>query len=236
MGRSPKYKRVVLKISGEIFGDGSSLDIATLDRISDELIKANKQVEIALVVGGGNIWRGEEAHRLLGISKVTADYIGMIGTLINGLTLQSVLESKGEVARIMSAIGVDKIAEPYIRRRAIKHLEKGRIIIFTCGTGRPYFTTDTAAALIGIEIDADVILKGTKVDGVYDADPIKTEHAKKYDKLSYSDVINKKLGIMDLTAITLCSENKLPIIVFNIMEKDSLEKIIMGEPKGTSIS
>ena len=236
MGKNPKYKRVILKISGEIFGDGSTLNSATLDRISDELIKANKQVEIALVMGGGNIWRGEEAHRQFGISKVTAHYIGMIGTLINGLTLQSVLESKGEAARIMSAIGVNKIAEPYIRRRAIKHLEKGRIIIFTCGTGRPYFTTDTAAALIGVEIDADVILKGTKVDGVYDTDPMKTKHAKKYDKISYSDVINKKLGIMDLTAITLCSENKLPIIVFNIMEKDSLEKIIMGESKGTSIS
>lgn len=234
--KNPKYRRVILKISGEIFGDSASLDIATLDRISDELIKVNKRVEIALVIGGGNIWRGEEAHRALGISKVTADYIGMIGTLINGLALQSVLESKGGVARIMSAIGVDKIAEPYIRRRAIKHLQKGRIIIFTCGTGRPYFTTDTAAALIGIEIGADVILKGTKVDGVYDADPMKTKHAKRYDKISYSDIINKKLGIMDLTAITLCSENKLPIIVFNIMERGSLEKIVMGEPKGTSIS
>lgn len=236
MGRSPKYKRVVLKISGEIFGDGSSLDTANLDRISDELIKANKQVEIALVIGGGNIWRGEEAHRLFGISKITAHHIGMIGTLINGLALQSVIESKGQVARIMSAIGVDKIAEPYIRNRAIKHLEKGRIIIFTCGTGRPYFTTDTAAALIGIEIGVDVILKGTKVDGVYDADPMKTKHAKKYDELSYSDVINNKLGVMDLTAITLCAENKLPIIVFNVMENNSLEKIIMGEPKGTRIS
>lgn len=236
MGRSPKYKRIVLKISGEIFGDGSSLNTATLDRISDELLKANKQVEIALVIGGGNIWRGEEAHRLFGISKIAAHYIGMIGTLINGLALQSVLESKGEVSRIMSAIGVEKIAEPYIRNRAIKQLEKGRIIIFTCGTGRPYFTTDTAAALIGIEIGADVILKGTKVDGVYDADPMKMKHAKKYDKLSYSDVINNKLGVMDLTAITLCAENKLPIIVFNVMENNSLEKIIMGEPKGTIIS
>jgi len=236
LGRSPKYKLIILKISGEIFGDSSSLDTATLDRISEELIKANKQVEIALVIGGGNIWRGEEAHRLFGISKITAHYIGMIGTLINGLTLQSVLESKGGVARIMSAIGVDKIVEPYIRKRAIKHLEKGTIIIFTCGTGRPYFTTDTAAALIGIEIGADIVLKGTKVDGVYDVDPMKTRHAKKYDKISYSDVINRKLGIMDLTAVTLCSENKLPIIVFNVMENNSLEKIIMGEPKGTSIS
>lgn len=192
-------------------------------------------VEIAIVIGGGNIFRGQEA-RAAGIPRVQGDYMGMLATCINGLALQSALENQGIYTRLISAIEMRQIAEPYIRRRAIRHLEKGRVVIFSSGTGSPYFTTDSTAALRANEINADVILKGTRVDGVYSNDPEKDPQATKFDKLSFSKVISLGLSVMDMTAFTLCKENDLPIIVFNIGEKGNLEKVVKGEPVGTLIS
>lgn len=233
------YKRIVLKLSGEIFAGNKrfGLDAGILDYIADEIvITHNAGVEMALVVGGGNIFRGTTDAGKLGIERAIADYVGMLSTVINALILQSVLERKGKITRLMSAIEVAKLAEPYIRRRAIRHLEKGRIVLFASGTGSPYFTTDTAAVLRGIEIGANAILKGTKVNGVYSADPEKQRDAVLYKKLSYSEVFRKKLRVMDLTAITLCSENKLPIVVFNIKKKGNLNKVVFKKGVGTLIS
>ena len=233
----PKYKRVVLKISGEALQSdkGYGIDLAAISSISSQLIEVHKLgLEIAIVIGGGNIFRGEVAASL-GMDRSTADYMGMLATVINGLALQDVLERDGISTRVQSAITMRALTEPYIRRRAVRHLDKGRIVIFVCGTGNPYFTTDTAAALRAMEIGADAILKGTKVDGVYDSDPMKNTSAKMFKELKYIDVLNKGLKVMDATAITLCMEKKLPIVVFNLFKKGNLNKVITGSDIGTIV-
>lgn len=192
-------------------------------------------VEVAVVVGGGNIWRGEKAAEELSMERTSADQIGMLGTVINGLALQSVLEKNGMEARVQTAIDMQEIAEPYIKRKAMKHLEKGRIVIFAAGTGNPYFTTDTAATLRGLEIEADVLLKATKVDGVYDKDPVLYSDARKINELQYIDALVNRLKVMDATAFSLCMDNKLPVIVFNIGEPGNLMKVIIGENIGTKV-
>lgn len=212
------------------------IDSDVLEKISDEVYSVIKLgVETGIVIGGGNIYRGLSAHKQ-GIDRVTGDQMGMLATVINSLALQNSLEKRGIYTRVQSAIKMDEIAEPFILRRALRHLEKKRVVIFSSGTGSPYFTTDTAAALRGIEIKADVIIKGTRVDGVYDCDPEKNKKAKLFKKLSYNDVLEKDLRVMDLTAITLCQENRLPIKVFNMNVKDNLRKLVLGEPTGTLIS
>lgn len=233
----PRYKRILLKLSGEaLMGDkGYGIDPATVEYMAAEIKKAvDLGVEIAIVIGGGNIFRGVEAS-VRGMERASADYIGMLATVINALALQNALEKIGLQTRVQSAIEMRELAETYIRRRAIRHLEKGRVVIFGAGTGNPYFTTDTAAALRAMEIGADVIIKGTKVDGVYTADPIKDPKAKKFDEISYLDVIKKNLKVMDSTAITLCMDNNLPIVVFNIKKPDNIKKIILGKKIGTIV-
>ena len=233
----PKYRRVLLKLSGEaLMGDrGYGIDPSTVEYMANEIKKvANLGVEIAIVIGGGNIFRGVEAS-VKGMERASADYIGMLATVINALALQNALEKIGLQTRVQSAIEMRELAETYIRRRAIRHLEKGRVVIFGAGTGNPYFTTDTAAALRAMEIGADVIIKGTKVDGVYTADPIKHPDAKKFDEISYIDVIKKNLKVMDSTAITLCMDNNLPIVVFNIKRPDNIKKIVLGKKVGTIV-
>lgn len=233
------YKRILLKLSGEIFAGENKfgVDSNILNRVTKEIAEIHKlKIQTGIVIGGGNIFRGEAEAKKLGIERVVGDYVGMLATVINGLILQNELEKEGVPTRLISAIEVSKLAEPYIRRRAIRHLEKGRVVLFACGTGNPYFTTDTAAVLRGIEICADVILKGTKVEGVYSADPHKDSKAKFYKKLTYHDVLKAGLKVMDLTAITLCSENKLPILVFNIKTPGNLKKVITGKPIGTIVS
>jgi len=234
-----KYKRVLLKLSGESFkGSGSYIiDSATVDRVASQIKKAiQMHVEIAIVVGGGNIWRGSQAEKD-GVDRATADYAGMLATLINSLMLQDALERVGVVTRTQSALTMQQVAEPYIRRRAMRHLEKGRVVILACGSGNPYMTTDTAAALRAIEIEADVLLMSkNNVDGVYSADPKLDPSARKYDRLTYLDALNQRLGVMDSTALSLCLENKVPIIVFNLDMENSLEKVICGEPIGTLIT
>ena len=232
-----KYKRVLLKLSGEsLMGKQNyGIDSDILNYIADEVVKAVKTgVEIGIVIGGGNIYRGLSAVQQ-GVSRFTGDLMGMLATTINSIALQNSLEKRGFYTRLQSAIRMEEIAEPLIIRRAIRHLEKKRIVIFAAGTGEPYFTTDTAAALRAIEINADVILKGTRVDGVFDSDPEKNKNSKLFKKLSYSDVLEKNLRVMDLTSITLCKENKLPIIVFNMNKKDNLMKIISGVRIGTIV-
>ena len=234
----PKYQRVVLKISGEALLGNQDFGISAevLKRVSQEISKVAKTgIQIAIVIGGGNIFRGREAKKL-GIDQATGDYMGMLATLINALALQVALENQGLEVRVMSAINMIAIAEPYIRRRAIRHLEKGRIVIFAAGTGNPYFTTDMASALRAAEIEAEVILKATKVDGVYEKDPLEDKNAKKYDHLSYIEVLQKQLKIMDAAAVSLCMDNKLPIIVFNMVTPDNIKKAIWGESVGTKIS
>lgn len=231
------YKRILLKLSGEdLLGEQKfGVDPKVLVRLADEIEEIkNLGVEIAIVIGGGNIFRGVAGTKQ-GFDQVTGDQMGMLATLINSLALQSTLEKRGIHTRLLSAIRIEEIAEPYIRRRAIRHLEKGRIIILGAGTGHPYFTTDTAAALRAIEIGADVILKGTRVDGIYDSDPEKNSKAVKFTEINYLDVLRLGLRVMDLTAITLCQENKLPIIVFNMNIKGNLKKIILGEKVGTKV-
>ncbi len=234
----PKYKRILLKLSGEsLMGDKPyGIDKDTIANISEELEEIHKfGVEIAIVPGGGNIFRGAMAEEL-GIDKASADYMGMLATIINGIALQEALEKRGLVTRLISALEIRPVAEPFIRRRAIRHLEKGRIVIFASGTGNPHFTTDTAAALRAIEIHADVLLKATKVDGIYTADPLVDKEAVKIDDLSYLQVIDERLKVMDATAISLCMENKLPIIVFSIKEKGNIIKAVYGEKIGSCIS
>ena len=233
----PKYKRVLLKISGEFLagGQGFGIDPKTIDSLAKEIQQAVALgVEIAIVIGGGNIFRGL-AGASAGMERTSADYMGMLATLLNGLALQSILEQKGIYTRVQSAIEMKQLSEVYIRRKAIRHLEKKRVVIFAGGTGNPYFSTDTAAALRGAEINAEVILKGTKVDGVFDRDPVKDKTAKKYDTMTYREVIEKRLAVMDLTAVTLCMENNLPLIVFNLKEKKNIVKILMGKKIGTLI-
>ncbi len=233
----PIYNRILLKLSGEALQGKKKygIDFEMLDYISEEVASVHHEnIDIAIVIGGGNIFRGNIASRT-GLDRVTADYMGMLGTLINAMALQNFLEKHNITTRLLSAIEIKEVAEPFIRRRAIRHLEKKRIVIFASGTGNPYFSTDTAAALRAIEIKADVLLKATKVDGIYTADPIINVDAKKIAEVSYMEVLQKKLKIMDSTAISLCMENKMPIIVFNINEKNNIKKIIFGEKIGSRI-
>ena len=233
--QKPAYKRVVLKISGEaLSGDkGFGIDQDILNSIADQIKEIhNLGIEVAIVVGGGNIWRGRNSKQM---DRATADYMGMLATVINALALQDVLENRGVQTRVQTAIEMREVAEPYIRRRAVRHLEKKRIVIFACGTGNPYFSTDTTAALRAAEIDAEVILLAKKVDGVYDSDPVENPNAKKFDKLSYIDVLNKGLGVMDSTATSLCMDNKIPIIVFGLDKPENILKVLAGEEIGTSI-
>jgi uridylate kinase len=232
-----KYKRILLKISGEaMMGDQAyGVDPATVDYIAREIKEAvSMGIEVAIVIGGGNIFRGVEAS-VKGIERASADYMGMLATVINALALQNYLEKYGIPTRVQSAIEMKELAEPYIRRKAIRHLEKGRTVIFAAGTGNPYFTTDTASSLRAMEIGADVILKATKVDGVYSSDPMKDPAAKKYDTVTYIDVLKKGLSIMDSTAISLCMDNNLPIVVFNLKGKGNIRKIIEGKKIGTLV-
>lgn len=218
-------------------GDKSyGIDNSILDHFAEEVLKIVKlKIEVGIVIGGGNIYRGLSASQQ-GVDRVTGDTMGMLATIINSLAIQNALEKRGIFTRVQTAIKMDEVAEPFIQRRAVRHLEKKRVVIFSGGTGSPYFTTDTAAALRAIEIKADVIMKGTRVDGVYDCDPEKNAKAKMYKKLSYTNVLEQNLKVMDLTAITLCQENKLPILVFNMNKKDNLKKIVTGESVGTIIS
>ncbi len=236
-GQKIKYQRVLLKLSGEMFkGTGEfGLDRPFVERISKEIIDLlSQKVEIGLVIGGGNIFRGNsEAAR--GMNRVVADHIGMVATMVNSLFLQDTLERQGAETRVLSAIDMQAFAEPYIRRRALRHLEKGRVVIFACGTGNPFFTTDTAAALRANEIEAEVLLKGTKVDGVFSEDPQHSSDAHFFSTISYSEMLRKHLKVIDATAISLCEENDLPIIVFNLLTKGNIRRIILGENIGTLI-
>jgi uridylate kinase len=234
----PKYQRIILKVTGEVFAGSLDfgIDVATVKAFAQE-IKEVKELgcDLALVIGGGNIFRGAVASEI-GMDRASADTIGMLATVINSLALQDALEKLGVSTRVLSAIEMRQVAEPYIRRRATRHLEKGRVVIFAGGTGNPYFTTDTTASLRAMEIGAQVILKATKVDGVYDADPVKNSAAKRFDELSYIEVLNRELKVMDSTAISLCMDNNLPIIVFNLMEKGNIKRVVSGEPIGTLVS
>ena len=231
------YRRVLLKLSGESlmgdqnFGISAPMLIHYANQIKD---LRDLGVEIAIVIGGGNIFRGLQAHNS-GIERVQGDYMGMMATVINGMALQSALEGVGVFTRLISAIEMKEIAEPYIRRRAIRHLEKGRVLIFSAGTGSPYFTTDSAAALRANEINADVILKGTRVDGIYSSDPELDPDAVRYSEISFEEVISRNLKVMDMTAFTLCKENDLPIVVFDVLKKGNLQRIAIGEPVGTVV-
>jgi uridylate kinase len=231
------YKRILLKLSGEsLMGSRDyGIDPQVLNALSEEIRTVQQLgVEIGIVIGGGNIYRGVD-QSADGIDRVTGDHMGMLATVINALALQNSLEKHGVYTRCQAAIDMERIAEPFIRRRAIRHLEKGRIVIFAAGTGNPYFTTDTAAALRAIEIEADVILKGTRVDGVYDSDPEKNANAIRIPEISYRDVLEKDLRVMDLTAITLCKENKLPIVVFNMNKPGNLRRVLLGEKVGSKV-
>ena len=232
-----KYKRVLLKLSGEaLMGDKNyGIDSNLLEKYSSQIKKLHGSgIEIAIVIGGGNIYRGIEAEES-GINRVQGDYMGMLATLINSMALQSHLEKLECDTRLMSGFNIDQVCEPFIRRRAIRHLEKGRIVIFGAGLGKPYFTTDSTASLRAIEIEADIVLKGTRVDGVYDFDPEKVKEAKKYSELSFNEAYEKNLNIMDMTAFTLCKENNLPIIVFDMNKPGNLIKLVEGEKIGTLI-
>ncbi len=232
-----KYRRILLKLSGEaLMGGGQyGIDPTTLAQIADEIIDVhNLGVEIALVLGGGNIFRGIAASSR-GMDRAHADYMGMLATVINSLALQAALESRGSRTRVLSAIEMERLAEPYIRRRAIRHLEKGRLVIFAAGTGNPFFTTDTAASLRAMEIGAEIVMKATKVDGVYDKDPQKHKDARMFRRLSYLDVLNRNLAVMDSTAISLCRDNNLPILVFNMTRPGNIRRVVLGEPLGTMV-
>lgn len=234
-----KYKRILIKLSGEsLQGNDKStnIDPAVLEQYSEEIKKVKEEgVEIAIVIGGGNIFRGGQAETL-GIDRVQGDYMGMLATVVNGMALQSALERHGMYTRLMSGIKMEQVCEPFIRRRAIRHLEKGRIVIFGAGIGNPYFTTDSTASLRAIEVQADVVLKGTRVDGVYSKDPEKFDDAVRFEKLSFQEAYEKSLNIMDMTAFTLCMENNLPIVVFDMNKKGNLLKVVQGEKTGTLIS
>jgi uridylate kinase len=234
---TPAYRRILFKISGEILAgeQGFGLDGTRLNELAAELKDVHSLgVEIGLVVGGGNIFRGLTASGA-GMDRVAADHMGMLATVINSLALQDCLEQHGLFTRVMSAIKMEEVAEPYIRRRAVRHLEKGRVVIMAAGTGNPYFTTDTAAALRAVEIGADAILKGTKVDGVYSGDPATDPGAELYSRLSYMDVLSRGLRVMDSTAVSLCMENGLPIVVFNLNRRNNLRRLVLGEPVGTVV-
>ena len=237
-GDTLKYKRIILKVTGEIFAGEQKfgIDGRTVKAFAQE-IKEVKELgcEIALVVGGGNIFRGAVASEM-GMDRASADTMGMLATIINSLALQDALEKLGVSTRVLSAIEMRQVAEPYIRRRATRHLEKGRVVVFAGGTGNPYFTTDTTASLRAMEVGAEVILKATKVAGIYDADPFTHEGARKFDELTYIEVLNRELKVMDSTAISLCMDHQLPIIVFNLMEKGNIKRVVSGESIGTLVS
>jgi uridylate kinase len=230
------FDRVLLKLSGEAFAGGeSSVDAETTAGMADQIAEIERDgVQVAVVVGGGNIWRGK-AHEAAGMDRSTADYMGMLATVINALALQDALERIGVASRVQTAIQMQQIAEPYIRRRAIRHLEKGRVVIFGAGTGNPYFTTDTTAALRAVEIGAQAILKATKVDGIYSADPLKTRNATRFTRLGYLEVLQLGLEVMDNTALTLCMDNGLPIIVFDMAVPGNIRRVVWGEPIGTYV-
>ena len=234
-----KYKRVLLKLSGEAFGGEASFGINTsaLTRIAGQVKRVREMgVGVAVVVGGGNIWRGSEAE-MSGMDRVTADYAGMLATVINALALQDALERDGVATRVQSAIDISQVAEPYIRRRAVRHLEKGRVVIFAGGTGNPYMTTDTAASLRAIEVEAEVLLMAkNNVDGIYTADPLKDPDAKKFERITHLEALNMRLEVMDATALSLCLENGLPIIVFDLAAPRGMEQVVMGEHIGTLVS
>jgi len=232
----PRFKRVLLKISGEAFsGTETGVDVHTTRAMANQIADISRDgVSVAVVVGGGNIWRGK-VHEEAGMDRATADYMGMLATVINALALQDALESMGVPARVQTAIAMHQIAEPYIRRRAIRHLEKGRVVIFAAGTGNPYFTTDTTAALRAVEVDAQAILKATKVDGIYSADPKKNPQATRFDRLDYLEVLQRGLEVMDNTALTLCMDNGLPIIVFDMAVPGNIRRVVWGETIGTYV-
>ncbi len=235
--QTPKYQRIILKVSGEALAGENDygIDQKTLNLIATQVKDVvNLGVQTAIVVGGGNIWRGVSGSAK-GMDRATADYMGMLATVINGLALQDALEAMEVDTRVQTAIEMRQVAEPYIRRRAIRHLEKGRTVIFAGGTGNPYFSTDTTAALRAAEIEAEIILMAKKVDGVYDDDPLKNPNAKKFNDLEYIDVLNKGLGVMDSTAASLCMDNKIPLVVFNINEHGNILKAVMGEKIGTFV-
>jgi uridylate kinase len=235
--KRPVYKRILLKLSGEALLGGKPFGIerAVTDYIAAEIDEVRELgVEVAVVVGGGNIFRGL-SDSAQGMDRVTADQMGMLATVINGLALQDSLERRGVFTRVLSAIEMREVAEPFIRRRAIRHMEKRRVVIFSGGTGSPYFSTDTAAALRAIEVKAEVILKATKVDGIYDSDPVRNPKAKRFERLTYLDVLQKGLKVMDTTAISLCLENRLPVIVYNVREQGLLRRILLGEKAGTLV-
>ena len=238
-GVKPKFRRIVLKISGEALkekGSAENISPEIARQISGQIRDVHALgVELAVVIGGGNIWRGLSAsHR--GMERTTADYMGMLGTVINGLALQSQLEELGLPTRVQTAIRMENVAEPFIRRRAMRHLEQGRVVIFVAGTGNPFFSTDTTAALRASEIGAEVILKATKVDGIYTADPMKDPKARKYQRITYREALEKQLQVMDSTAFSLCMDNKVPIIVFDLMAGDNIRRAVLGEPVGTLVS
>lgn len=229
------YKRVLLKLSGEALAgaSGTGIDPATVDKVVDQLVQLNKSgVQVAIVVGGGNFWRGRQG---VAMDKVTADHMGMLATIMNALALQDAIEKKGVPTRVQTAISIPSVAEPFILRKALRHFECGRIVIFACGTGNPYFTTDSGAALRATEIKADILLMAKNVDGVYDCDPKKNPNAKKYGELSYMDVINKNIAVMDFTSVTMCMENNIPIIAFGLSEENSIIRAVSGEKIGTVI-
>jgi len=233
-----RYKRVMLKISGEVLGDkeGQGIDTRALTKIASEIVTLSKhKIQVVVVIGGGNVWRYRDTKKS-GIERTTSDYMGMMATIMNGVALQSAIEDQGAYCRVATAIDLPQVAEPYIRRKAIRHLEKGRIVICAGGTGNPFFTTDTAAALRSVELDCDVILKATKVEGVYTADPKKDKKAKLYKKLSYDEAIEKNLQVMDQTAFSLCRESKMNIVVFNMHKKDAILHAAQGKEIGTLVS
>ncbi|MEI7989721.1 MAG: UMP kinase [Chloroflexota bacterium] len=238
MGKSIKYKRVLLKLSGEaLLGDSSfGIDVKQAEELA-ERVKAVRDmgIEVALVIGAGNIWRGKEGLAR-GMDRATADYMGMMGTVINALALMDAMERSGMVVRVQSPMEMRQVAEPYIRRRALRHLEKGRVVIFAGGTGNPFFTTDTAAALRAIEIGANVLIKATKVDGVYDSDPKRNPNAVKFDHITYMEALNRRLEVMDNTAISLCMDNRMPILVLNLWKNEDLRLALHGEAVGTLVS
>jgi len=235
---TPKYRRILLKLSGEALSTegGFGIDSNSLNQIANQIKEVRELgVEIVIVIGGGNIFRGLQGSQK-GIERATGDYMGMLATLINALALQDALQKQGVETRVQSAIAATQVAEPFIRRRAVRHLEKGRIVIFAAGTGNPFFSTDTAAALRAAEISADVILKATKVDGIYDSDPKKNPAAKRYNHITYIEAVQRQLKVMDMTAFTLCMDNKMPIIVFNLFEEHNFRRVVLGETIGTLVT
>jgi len=232
-----KYKRILLKLSGEALGGGGfGIDVNEVESIASRIKEVHDMgVDVAVVIGAGNLWRGKQGLEH-GMDRSTADYMGMLATVMNAMSLMDALERQGVLTRVMSAIEMRAIAEPYIRRRAVRHLEKGRVVIFGAGTGNPFFSTDTAAALRATEVDAQVVIKATKVDGVYDSDPKKNPNAKKFDQLNYIEVLNRRLEVMDSTAITLCMENNLPILVLNLWDPNALLGALRGEAVGTLVN